>query len=416
MFAPDSPRLRLTWVTQAAIYVFQGALFTLLKDLGVVPTALCGHSVGEYAAMAAAGVFSWETGLDMVLTRGKLAGELERKFGQSGMAAVLGSWEKVEKYLSPEVYIMAENGPETVTIAGFEGPLRESLDALAAAGVESRPLPVSQAFHCPLAEPMIMPYEKYLEELQLKNLFTRLKTPLLSTVLGDYVDRNAFNPAGYLARQILKPVLFFQAILKANETIFLELGPTPTLTSYARLARKDAEFLFLQNPGSDLKRFMTTLGKLWTLGLAAPVNLDNLPNTPELLPPTPFNREQLHQKLAQSLAHEGEGPQLAMGMKKEDDLALEPSREMETIRESFTEEPSNAALRQSKGEAPFPSQPSLTPSNLDLAPSLALTDSYKESFNRATLADFQCQSFVEICRGQLSALSQRKAWERNRKR
>ena len=82
-------RLKQTDVAQPALYVTGYAAFAVLRSLGVTPDAVAGHSIGEYAALAAAGVFGFTEGLDLVRERGRLMQELSQQH-PGGMVAIIG--------------------------------------------------------------------------------------------------------------------------------------------------------------------------------------------------------------------------------------------------------------------------------------------------------------------------------------
>ena len=84
-----------TRYTQPVLFAVEWALFKLWRSWGVTPTVVLGHSVGEYAASCAAGVYSLSDGLRFIAARGRLAGSLPQKEGS--MAAVLAPREIVER-------------------------------------------------------------------------------------------------------------------------------------------------------------------------------------------------------------------------------------------------------------------------------------------------------------------------------
>lgn len=248
LFSPSGESLHQTRFTQPAIYSHQAALTDLFKSFGITPSAVLGHSIGEYAAAYAAGVFSLEDGLDLTLRRGELVQALR---ADSGMAAALGSEERVAGLLRghPDVSIAAVNGADSVTLAGERTALEAALRHLAESGVEHRMMPVSHAFHCPLVEPVL---PEFLARLREKR-FHAPAIPFLSTCTGGYLEQTIPGPdwPDYFARQMRQPVRFFQAVLAAKTDLFLELGAGPTLTSFGRQIRRDAQWLFAQNPAGQ---------------------------------------------------------------------------------------------------------------------------------------------------------------------
>ena len=104
--------------TQPALFAVEYALTELWRSWGVEPAAVIGHSVGEYAAACAAGVFSLEDGLKLIARRGRLLQSVSRG---GMMAAVFASVDEVAAAVAPvagQVAIAAINAPENVVISG----------------------------------------------------------------------------------------------------------------------------------------------------------------------------------------------------------------------------------------------------------------------------------------------------------
>jgi acyl transferase domain-containing protein len=266
MFAKEDARLFQTRVAQPALYSHQAALTALLAGRGVRPQAVMGHSVGEYAAAQAAGILGLEEGLDIALKRGELAQSIR---APGGMAAVLGEAARVREAMGDRqgVDIAAINGKDTVTLAGDAAELAEVLERLADAGMASRPMPVSHAFHCPLIEPVLPEFLTFLRQ----KTFRRPQTPFLSSALAAYVEDRDW--ADYFVHQMRAPVLFSQTVEAARETVFLEIGAGPALSGFGRQIRPDAHWLFVQNGGGEEsaaqeRPLALSLARLFGLGVA----------------------------------------------------------------------------------------------------------------------------------------------------
>ncbi|MDR3299549.1 MAG: type I polyketide synthase [Candidatus Accumulibacter sp.] len=290
MFAENDARLSQTRVTQPALYSHQAALTALLASRGVRPLAVMGHSVGEYAAAQAAGVFSLEDGLEIALKRGELAQSIDTA---GGMAAVLGEAARVREVIGDlrQISIAAINGKDTVTLAGAADELAVALERLEAAGMASRPMPVSHAFHCPLIEPVLPEFLAFLRT----RTFTRPHTPFLSSALADYVEENQ-DWADYFVRQMRAPIKFLQTLEAARATVFLEIGAGPSLSGFGRQILPDAHWLFVQNGGgaesaSQERPLVQSLARLFGLGVAMNFHwLAATPWQPELAPYPQFRR------------------------------------------------------------------------------------------------------------------------------
>ena len=107
-----------TAYTQPALFCLEYALAELWRSWGIFPSAVMGHSVGEYAAACAAGVFSFEDGLKLIAARGRL---MQEKCAQGRMAAIMAEPERVAEEVEAgggEVAIAALNGPRNTVISG----------------------------------------------------------------------------------------------------------------------------------------------------------------------------------------------------------------------------------------------------------------------------------------------------------
>jgi acyl transferase domain-containing protein len=182
-----------TAYTQPALFAIEYALARLWQSWGVEPTAVMGHSVGEYAAAVVAGVFSLEDGLKLIANRGRLMGALP---ADGAMAAVFADATTVEQAIvgyEDDVSIAALNGPTNVVISGRETAVSAILATLTEQGVKSRSLLVSHAFHSPLMEPMLDEFERVAATIE----FAPPRLRLISNVTGLIARRDTVANAAY---------------------------------------------------------------------------------------------------------------------------------------------------------------------------------------------------------------------------
>ena len=137
------------------MFAIEYALTTLWRSWGVAPAAVIGHSVGEYAAACAAGVFSLEDGLRLIAERGRLMQSLPPG---GMMAALFAPIDEIEAAIAPlrdRVAIAAINAPGSVVISGETSAVETVLAAFARRNVIGQRLFVSLAAHSPLVEPAL---------------------------------------------------------------------------------------------------------------------------------------------------------------------------------------------------------------------------------------------------------------------
>ena len=158
-FEGPEDQLKLTENTQPALLAVSTAAFTVLREMGRQPDFVAGHSLGEYAALVAAGSLSFADGLRLVRRRGRYMQEAVPP-GVGAMAALLKLPEgKLEAILAEaaqgEVVSAANfNSPDQVVIAGNTRAVNRAMALAKAAGARRAvPLPVSAPFHCALMKP-----------------------------------------------------------------------------------------------------------------------------------------------------------------------------------------------------------------------------------------------------------------------
>lgn len=107
--------LQETSFVQPALYVIEYALAMMLMDIGIEPVGMLGHSVGEYVAASLAGVFSFDTGFEIVVKRGQLVQALSR----GSMLAVAASTEEACMHLSDRIALASINSSRQCVLSGY---------------------------------------------------------------------------------------------------------------------------------------------------------------------------------------------------------------------------------------------------------------------------------------------------------
>ncbi|MEM7346462.1 MAG: type I polyketide synthase, partial [Chloroflexota bacterium] len=275
--AQHSPALiNQTAYTQPALFALQCALVDLWKSWGISPDMVMGHSIGEFAAAYAAGVFTLEDGLKLIAKRGQLMQALP----QTGeMVIVFGAESQLSSVLEPyadQVSVAALNGVETVVISGHKTPIEIICEQLDAQGIKTERLNVSHAFHSPLMDPILTEFKQVIETISL----SQPHTTFISTVTGQVITTEITDPC-YWARQIRQSVRFtdsVETLYQQGCNFLIEIGPQPTLLGLARqhlsaIANTDShiniEYLpTLRQTMPAWQQILQTLGTLFVQGLA----------------------------------------------------------------------------------------------------------------------------------------------------
>jgi acyl transferase domain-containing protein len=222
-----------TAYAQPALFAVEWALAALWRSWGVEPAAVLGHSVGEYAALCVAGVWTLEDGLRLVAERGRMMQALGAGWGMMAVQAPATRAEAAVRGLERFVSLAAVNGPESVVLSGQLAELAQAEARLAAGGVEVRRLRVSHAFHSPQMDAVADAFARRAAALE----FRPPRVAVISSATGRRVGLDELRQPEYWRRQVREAVRFqaaMETLVEAGYETFLEVGPAATLTGMAR--------------------------------------------------------------------------------------------------------------------------------------------------------------------------------------
>ncbi len=243
MFDCDDGSIDQTGFAQPAIVAFECAMVDRLKSIGVTPSVVFGHSVGEYAAAYAAGVLSHEQTMTLITHRGRLMQALPTG---GAMTAIFADVDKVSQWIQSErlgdqVSIAAINGPQSVVVSGSDEAV-SLIEAVAdGSGVGFKALSVSHAFHSHLMRPMLAEFRGFASQM----VCAAPRCEFVTSTHGQAIARgNAFDWADHFTEGIVSPVRFDDAVAtiidgKPSPDVFLELGPSPHLTGLISRSMRD---------------------------------------------------------------------------------------------------------------------------------------------------------------------------------
>ena len=245
MFGNDGAQgdLNDTAWTQPAIYALECALTALWRSIGVEPSVVIGHSLGEYAAAQAAGVFSLEDGLRFVARRGALLASVPEL---GSMAAVFAAPDRVAAAVrecnsasdGPELGIAVDNGTHQV-ISGPMAAVRVLSERFESEGVRVNLLRTNQAFHSVLVEPALDALEAAYKEVA----FSAPTLDLISNVTGTEIGPGEALDAAYWRRHARQAVQFRRGVgtmANLGVDLVVEVGPHAVLGPLVSLVWSDA--------------------------------------------------------------------------------------------------------------------------------------------------------------------------------
>jgi len=230
MFNGSPEELTQTKVTQPAIFIHSMAILSILKD-SFKPDQVAGHSLGEFSALVAAGVLSFEDGLRLVSTRAK-AMQKSCENTNGTMAAILGLENDLIENICTKtngIVVAANyNCPGQVVISGEVKAVEEACSKLSDAGARrTLILPVSGAFHSPLMEDA-----KAELSIAINNSnFNEPICPIYQNVNG-IGETSLVKIKENLISQLTSPVKWTHSVnqmIKDGATDFTEIGPGKVL-------------------------------------------------------------------------------------------------------------------------------------------------------------------------------------------
>jgi acyl transferase domain-containing protein len=261
-----------TAIAQASLFAVEYATATLLMGWGVKPSAMVGHSIGEYVAACLAGVFSLEDALKLVAARGRLMGQLPP--GKM-LAVTLGEKEALG-IIGDRLSIAAVNGKSLVVISGPPEDIDGLQTALSHQNVKSSLLHTSHAFHSAMMIPILTEFEQHVGSVRLSPPAIRF----LSNVTGDWITTEQATDPRYWSRHLRETVRFsegLELLTNSGSGVLVEVGPGRTLSSLAKGQIKDnkswtavSALSSYSRQRSDIETVLESLGMLWLSGV--PVN------------------------------------------------------------------------------------------------------------------------------------------------
>ncbi len=241
-FEGPEDKLRETAIAQPAIVATSLAYLAAARDMEVLPQPefVAGHSLGEYTALAAAGVLEVADVVQLAALRGRLM-QLASQQAPGAMAAVMGIDEPAlfEVTLDSGVYVANYNSPGQVVISGERDKMTKAVEALTGRGARVIPLAVSGAFHTPLMAPAAEGLARVVERLNFKDA----TIPIIANTTGQPITAAA-DIRAELLKQLTTSVYWQKSVeymLGSGVTTFIEIGPGKVLSGLIRRINREAK-------------------------------------------------------------------------------------------------------------------------------------------------------------------------------
>jgi malonyl CoA-acyl carrier protein transacylase len=237
-------RLKETQYTQPSLYVVNALHYYKAISQGVLPTYVAGHSLGEYNALLAAGVFDFLTGLRLVKKRGELMSQAKN----GGMGAVIGLGATMIAKVIKESGLMSLdvanfNSPSQTVVSGPVEDIKRAGPFFEKAGARMyMPLQVSAAFHSRYVADAARAFADFL----LPMTFAAPKIPIIANVTAQpyTADNVSESVKSLLVKQITSSVQWTQSIrflVSQGVTEFKEIGPGNVLTRLVQQIQQEKD-------------------------------------------------------------------------------------------------------------------------------------------------------------------------------
>lgn len=255
---------------QPALFCIEYGLAQLWKSWGVRPAAVMGHSLGEYAAASTAGIWSLEDAVRLVVRRGALMQALPER--PAAMAAVMAEEGIVRAAVARygiALSVAALNGPENVVVSGDGDAVDAICDEFDRAGISSKKLRVSHAFHSPHMDPMLDAFEDVAATVEIMEP----EIPLVSSLTGRFASVEELAEPDYWRREIREAVQFapgMRVLWDSGIRTFLEIGPHPVLIGMGRACVDSTEAAWLPSMrrGAETEPvILESLARLYVQGI-----------------------------------------------------------------------------------------------------------------------------------------------------
>ncbi|MET0577235.1 MAG: type I polyketide synthase, partial [Ilumatobacteraceae bacterium] len=286
-------RLEAPSVALPALFATEVAMGRLLESWGIVPTAMIGHSAGEYAAACLSGVVTMEDGLALVALRGTLFETLPK----GAMVSVSLPEDELRELMPDGLSIAAVNAADLCVASGPEALVTELEARLAERDIDGARIHIDVAAHSSMLEPILAEFGAFCG----RTTFRAPTIPYVSNLTGTWVTAADVTDPNYWVRHLRSAVRFrdgIDTILTDPNRVLLEVGPGRTLAGLSRMAtaKPAAVSPTLRHPkeaSSDVAFALTAVGRAWEAGveLDARALFGDGPRRRLPLPTYPFERQ-----------------------------------------------------------------------------------------------------------------------------
>jgi acyl transferase domain-containing protein/2-polyprenyl-3-methyl-5-hydroxy-6-metoxy-1,4-benzoquinol methylase/acyl carrier protein len=264
-------KLDETIFAHPAIFSIEYALTQMCFELGIKPSVLIGHSIGEYTALCISGALGLEDTLKLISERARILNTVQH----GEMLTVDTKEENLKQYLTGSLSLAAVNDFSSCVISGLKYDIDALKIKLNLQGIVHRSVRTQHAFHSKLIEGKKEDLYSLFKQIR----FGQLSIPIISCSTGDWLTDNEITNPDYLVSHTTNSVRFFAGINKLfteKYIHFLEIGPGQNLAGFVLKSypKDTGKKIFVRtimknvyDSQPDYEYFMRTVAKLWTSGI-----------------------------------------------------------------------------------------------------------------------------------------------------
>ncbi|KAI1111369.1 hypothetical protein F5Y14DRAFT_315219 [Nemania sp. NC0429] len=261
-------------VTQCALFVLEFAIARTWIQWGVTPDVVVGHSIGEYAALAIAGILDLKDALLLCARRAELIAT-RCESGMSGMVTCRANIDAINSLVGndntqfPDISIACLNGQEDIVVAGPIESLTRFIEHCSGNGIKAKQLKVPFGFHSSSMDPILGDLDALVSSVALHES----SVVVGSSLQGKVLDLGQSIPADYFSKHTRNPVNFCKVLQDVEESFpgtnldFIEIGPSPSTEPMIRKNIKKAPCTFLPSLKPTEKSWETLSNSLSALFL-----------------------------------------------------------------------------------------------------------------------------------------------------
>jgi len=234
LYQGEPDRISKTLYSQPIIFSIGYALLKLLREFGVRPNYLLGHSIGQYTAAFAAGILNLSDAVHLVANRAILMNKVKMPGAMVAAFASITDIQAIIDKCSANIAVAAINSPSDVTLSGSADDIQEFIDTLKDLNIPHKRLDVSHAFHSPLMKTVLDPFGKIIDSVTLNPP----KLPIVSDLTGNLApigEYSEITQKNYWLSHITQSIRFsdgLETLSKHKCNTYIELGGSAVLSSF----------------------------------------------------------------------------------------------------------------------------------------------------------------------------------------